>query len=134
MKAAKRMVPILLFISFALHGCALLVAGGLGAGAGAGVVAYVQGELKATYASPLNRTWEASLGALKDLNIMVTNTQKDATGGTIEAMKSDGTRVRLTLKSEAPDVTSVGIRVGTFGDEAVSKAINDRMAMRLGKK
>ncbi len=124
---------LLLGTSLMLQGC-LLLAAGAGAGAGVGSVAYIRGELQTTYAAPLDRTWNAALGALKDLQIPVHNTRKDALGGTIEATRADGSKVKLTLEPAGPGTTSVKIRVGTFGDEAASKAINGRIAEKLGTK
>lgn len=123
---------ILLFLLCAviiMQGCVAVV----GAGAGAGTVAYVRGELQTTYAASFNRTWEASLAALKDLGITVYNTQKDATEGDIEATKADGTKVKINLKPTGSDTTSVKIRVGIFGDEEVSKTISSQIFKRLGK-
>jgi hypothetical protein len=105
----------------------------IGAGAGAGTVAYVKGELQTTYAASFNRTWDASLAALKDLGITVYNTQKDATEGNIEATKADGSKVKLNLKPTGSDTTAVKIRVGIFGDEEVSRTISNQISKRLGK-
>jgi uncharacterized lipoprotein len=112
-----------------LQGCVAVI----GAGAGAGTVAYVRGELQTTYAASFNRTWEASLAALKDLGITVYNTEKDATEGNIEATKADGTKVKINLKPAGVDTTSVKIRVGIFGDEEVSRTISNQISKRLGK-
>lgn len=116
--------------SLALQGC-LVVAG---AGAGAGAVAYVRGELQTTYPAPLERTWEAALGALKDLQIPVHNAKKDALGGIIEATRADGSKVTLALETVGTNTTSVKIRVGLFGSEDASKAIHRKIAERLGMK
>jgi hypothetical protein len=112
-----------------MQGCVAVV----GAGAGAGTVAYVRGELQTTYAASFNRTWEASLASLKDLGITVYNTQKDATEGDIEATKADGTKVKINLKPTGSDTTSVKIRVGIFGDEEVSRTISNQISKRLVK-
>jgi hypothetical protein len=112
-----------------LQGCVAVI----GAGAGAGTVAYVRGELQTSYAASFNRTWEASLAALKDLGITVYNTEKDATEGNIEATKADGTKVKINLKPAGSDITAVKIRVGIFGDEEVSRTISNQISKRLGK-
>ena len=85
----RLMLAGVLAASLMLQGCLLLVLGA-GAGAGVGTVAYVRGELQTTYAAPLNRTWDAALGALKDLAIPVTTIRKDELGGTIEATGATG--------------------------------------------
>ena len=127
------MILVLIYMGLMLQGC-LLLAVGAGAGAGAATVAYVKGELKTTYAASLNRTWDATLSALKDLQINVRSSKKDATEGDIEATKADGTKVKIVLEPAGPDTTSVRIRVGTFGDEEVSRVINRQIASKLGVK
>jgi len=133
MRAMVGMILVLIYMGLMLQGC-LLLAVGAGAGAGAATVAYVKGELKTTYAASLNRTWDATLSALKDLRINVYSTKKDAIEGDIEATKTDGTKVKINLEPAGPDTTSVRIRVGTFGDEEVSRVINRQIASRLGVK
>jgi hypothetical protein len=133
MKAMAGMVLVLISMGLMLQGC-LLLAVGAGAGAGAATVAYVKGELKTTYAASLNRTWDATLSALKDLRINVYSSKKDVTEGDIEATKADGTKVKINLAPAGPDTTSVSIRVGIFGDEEVSRVINRQIASKLGIK
>ena len=120
---------LFLFSVLVLQGCVALV---VGAGAGAATVAYIGGELQTTQQAAFNRTWEASQGAMKDLEFKVNSSHKDATGGIIEAEKADGTKIKLKLKPEGTDTTSVKIRVGVFGDEDVSKLINRQISKRLG--
>ena len=133
MKKMFGIILVLFCMSFMLQGC-LLLAVGAGAGAGAATVAYVKGELRTTYAASLNRTWEATLSALKDLQINVRSSKKDATQGDIEATKADGTKVKINLEPAGPDTTSVRIRVGMFGDEEASRVINRQIASKLGVK
>ncbi|MBI3988615.1 MAG: DUF3568 family protein [candidate division NC10 bacterium] len=133
MESAKGIWLALLSVSLMLEGCTLLVAGAAG-GTGAGTVAYIKGELKATYAAPLNRTWEASLDALKALDIQVSRAEKDAAGGTIEARRADGTSVKLSVEPAGPDTTTVKVRIGTFGDQEASQAIHRQIAAHLGAK
>ena len=125
------LIMVLLSISFLLQGCAALVVGGAAAGAGVATVSYIKGELQTTYAASLNPTWEASMAALKDLEITVASIQKDATGGIIEATRADGTRVKITLSPAGPDTTSVKIRIGFFGDREASMAIHRQIESKL---
>ena len=133
MKAIIGIILVLFCMSFMIQGC-LLLAVGAGAGAGAATVAYVKGELRTTYAASLNRTWEATLSALKDLRININSSKKDATEGDIEATKADGTKVKINLEPAGPDTTTVRIRVGMFGDEEASRVINRQIAPKLGVK
>lgn len=124
-------ICLLLLCVILLQGC---VAAVVGAGAGAGAVAYIKGELQTTYAAPLSKTWDAAMSALKELEITVVTTQMDATRGTIEASRADGSRVKIDMKATGIDTTSVSIRVGILGDQAASRTINDKIAANLEKK
>jgi len=129
----KAIIFVLLSVSLMLQGC-MLLALGAGAAAGAGTVAYVKGELQTTYAASLDRTWNATLETIKDLDFRIIATQKDETEGDIEAKKIGGDKVRIVLSIAGPGTTLVKIRVGIFGDEAASRAISNRIASRLGGK
>ena len=133
MNMMKAIIFVLLSVSLMLQGC-MLLALGAGAAAGAGTVAYVKGELQTTYAASLDRTWNATLETIKDLDFRIIATQKDETEGDIEAKKIGGDKVRIVLSIAGPGTTLVKIRVGIFGDEAASRAISNRIASRLGGK
>lgn len=125
---------IVFVMSLMLQGCVPLVAAGVGAAAGAGAVAYSEGALDTTYAASLNRTWDATMGALKDAQLSITEQQKDEAHATIKARRTDNTPVTVSLDRAGANATTVKIRVGTFGDEEASRAINNRIAARLGAK
>jgi hypothetical protein len=126
----KAILFVLLTMSLGLQGC-MLLAVGAGAAAGAGTMVYFEGESQTAYASSLDRTWNASLEAVKDLNFRIIATQKKETEGNIEAKKMGGKKVRIALSIAGPETTFVKIRVGIFGDEMASGVIRDRIALRL---
>lgn len=112
----------------------MLLAAGAGAGAGVATVSYIKGELQSNYPASLDRTWEETLGALKDLDIKIVYTERNKVNGNIEGRKNDGTKIKITLFQETTGTTLVKIRVGVFGDDAYSRVINSRIASRLGIK
>jgi hypothetical protein len=120
----------LLSMSLLLQGCVLLAVGA-GAAAGAGAVAYIQGELQTDYSTPLDRTWEATLGALKDLGYDVISREKTESGGEIEAKKVGEDKVKINLSISGPGTTLVSIRVGIFGNEAISRTIQGKITSEL---
>ena len=61
------LVIILLFSS----GCAGVLWLGGGAGAGAGTIAYLKGELKSTEEASIDRTWQAAQKAIEELEFSV---------------------------------------------------------------
>lgn len=123
---------VVLGLSLMVQGCVPLVAAGAGAAAAAGTMAYVEGELDTTYAASLNRTWDATMAALKESQLRIVEQQKDIAHATITARRVDNAPVTVSLDQAGPNTTSVKIRVGTFGDAEASRVINRRIAARLG--
>ncbi len=111
-------------------GCAAvaLVAGG---GAGAGTIAYLRGELKSMEDAPLEQTYQAAQKAIKDLEFIVTSEQKDAFSAKLVARSATDKRVEVNLKELSDKLTEVRIRVGTFGDEALSRLILEHLKKHL---
>jgi len=131
MDGTKALLAVLLCLSVMLQGCVMLAVG-VGAAAGAGTVAYIKGELQMNYAAPLDRTWQASLDALQDLDYRINSSQRDGAEGEIEARQIGGDKVKVGLLVSGPGTTLVKIRVGFFGDEAVSRTVERKIASRLG--
>lgn len=125
-----RIVVSLLALAGLGAGCAV-VAVGAAAGAGAAGYAYVSGVLISTESATLDRTWNATLAAMKDLQFPVTSQRKDALQADLVARNAFDKRISIKLKKVAEQSTEVRIRVGTFGDEAASRAILEKIKKRL---
>ena len=107
-------------------GCLLFVAGAA-AGAGVGTYAYVSGELETSEAVKLSKAYNATLAAMKDLSYTVTEKQINALDGKVVARAAGDKRIQVTLKKTSDTVTRIDIRVGTFGDETLSRHILDKI-------
>lgn len=127
MKKLGIIILALVALAALLQGCAALVAGG----AGAGAVAYVKGEYRITYDAPLEKTWDATFQALKQMDITVYNSVKAGKEPRIEGTRKDGTNVRVAFETPSAEKTTVKIRVGKFGDEEASRAIDRRIYEEL---
>jgi hypothetical protein len=114
-----------------LAGCPVVLVGA-GAGAGVGTVAYVRGEHSQVHAAQYEKVWSAAVNALNQMNIRVIKTEKDSLGGTITARRADDTSVAVKVEPTGTDNATVRIRVGMFGDQAASEAIQARIAAALG--
>ena len=110
--------------SLLLTGCAALL---VGAAAGAGGVAYVQGELKVTESVSLAVAQRAAEKALTDLKLGIQKRQADGLSGVLEARTSGDQKVTVKTKRIADKSTEIGIRVGVLGDEAKSRQILNRI-------
>ncbi|MGH7428497.1 MAG: DUF3568 family protein [Candidatus Methylomirabilaceae bacterium] len=121
---------VLLAMAGLLQGCALFLIGG-GAAGGAAGVAYAKGEVEQVHAASYEKVWDATLRALRILNIPVSHTQKDQISAKATGAKADGTAVVVTVLPVTKDSTSVRVRVGNFGDQAESERIQGQIAVAL---
>ena len=132
MKKQKLLILVLLAASpFILTGCLAAAAVGGAAAAGAGTVAYIKGELKATEEATLNKTWEATVAAIDELQFLVVNKLKDNVSAELESKTADNKTVKIQLKRVTDNLTDISIRIGTFGDESLSRYILSKIEAKL---
>lgn len=106
-------------------GC-LVVAAGAGA---AGTVAYLRGDLEMEEAYNLETVYTATREAMEQLELPVLEgrTEKDALSATIVARDASDKRVTIKLKALSERMTTLSIRIGTFGDQTKSQMIYNRI-------
>lgn len=128
MKMILTSIIVALLAGFVLQGCATTHP------TGAASAVYSDGTLTANYDGNVFKTADATIAALKDFNMTVTNSRQDASGGRIDARRADGTAVSISLRALGSDVTVAGIAadtVGPFGDEEFSRAVSRKIEDRL---
>jgi hypothetical protein len=69
---------------------------------------------------------------LNSLDLVVGSKHVDALGGTIEARRGDGTPVKVRFKAEGERVTTIGVRVGTFGSRKASEQVHHAIRKQIG--
>lgn len=122
----KMIVGVVLIAgTMVLTGCAALFVGAAG-GAVAGAL-YVQGELKADVEATPQDIITATEKAFRDLIWKKETTAASAADGLATARTATGKEVKVTVIRETDDVSAVGIRIGTFGDENLSRLLYDRI-------
>lgn len=111
-------------------GCIALV---VGAGAGAGTFAYVNGYLSRTYQANYLKTYEACIGILEDLKQPVLEEKTDGTETTIKSERSDKTPMTITVKIIDPEWTEVSVRTGYIGvwKKEISEQFHEFLAERI---
>lgn len=112
----------LFYVFPALSGC-LAVA----AGAGAGVVAYVRGDLETTVANDYNAVVDATRGAIKTLEFTPTSDHKDAFKAELICRTALDKKVEISLTNAGKNLTHIKIRVGVFGNEEMSISILEKI-------
>ena len=114
----------------AAPGC-VVAAVGAAAAAGYGAYKYAKGELRNTESVSLDKAWSATQAGIKDLEFRVIEQAKDALEAKLVAVKVDNKEVKIHLESLDQASTSFSIRVGTIGDEEMSRRVMDAIRKHL---
>ena len=124
MKSLKVFLMLLSFLLFAMElaGCVALLVGGA---AGAGSVVYVKGQLKEDMSASVPAVHNASISALKDLNLPIIEDNHDKLSAKIKSKFADGQDVWIEIESVTAESSKITIRVGILGDERRSRQILD---------
>jgi len=103
----------------------------VGAAAGAGGVVYIKGNLEKNFDYPVKDVHQASLDALKALNIIVTNDDLERHSAKISAQYDDGKKIVITVKALTERASNLRIRVGYVGDEVKSETLLNQIENSL---
>ena len=110
-----------------LTGCVAMVAGA----AGAGTVAWVRGELESTLSAGYDKSTEAANLAVQQLQLVKISETKSGEDDVIIVRTAGDRKVRIRITRVADPNTKVRIRVGWFGDEALSLAVLEKIRANL---
>src|SRR6185369_6313260 len=91
------------------------------AGAGAGTVAYIRGELDASLSNNLDVVDGATNRAIEQLRFAKISESADAIARVITLRTAEDKKIEVKLTRTSDAVTRVRIRVGIFGDETLSR-------------
>ena len=105
-----------------LSGCIAVAAG-----AGASAVAYVRGELDTNLNYDYNKVVDSARSAIKELEFARVSENKDALKAVLVARTAMDKKVEITITNSGKKLTNIKIRVGLFGDEALSMSILDKI-------
>lgn len=68
---------------------------------------------------------------MKDLQFPIIKQSKDAVQGQFTARNATDTKIEINLKKVSKHTTEIRIRVGTFGDESLSRLILEKIRSHL---
>lgn len=108
-------------------GCLAVAAGA----AGAGAVAWVRGELDASIGNSLDAVDRATNRAAEQLKFVKIAESADALARVITLRTAEDKKIEVRLTRTTDTVTRVRIRVGTFGDESVSRLLLEKIQANL---
>jgi hypothetical protein len=124
-------------LALANGGCLALAAAGAAGGAAAAGYYYYRGRIYRDYPATLPDTRAALRASLTELGFPVLGEEADGEGAFVKTRTADDSTVRIyvdAVTSRVPadgPMTRVSIRVGAFGDEAVSVRILNQVGMHL---
>jgi len=99
---------------------------------GTNAAVYSQRKLYAVSSQDLNSVYKATVAALQQLEIEVTETAKDVFYAKVVGKVADGKTVTIRLEPGADNVTDLRIKAGTFGNKERSRVIYEKIQQNLG--
>ncbi|MDD5697109.1 MAG: DUF3568 family protein [Victivallaceae bacterium] len=105
----------------------------LGAGAGVAGTAYYEGKLTSTVKANPEQVQTATEAAFKEQNIKLTSSTSNTLEAKIVGKTAEDSTVTVTASLEKNGQSKVGIRIGTFGNQAMSEKIYAAIDRNLPK-
>ena len=111
-------------------GCIALV---VGAGAGAGTFAYVDGQLSRTYEASYQTTYDVCKSILADMKLSILEEETDGLQTTITSQRADETPMTVKVRIIDPEWTEVSVRTGYVGvwKKEISEQFHGFIAERI---
>ena len=123
----SRLVFCLVLWAFS-SGCVALAVGAAGGVAGA---VYVMGKLKDEVNDDVPAVHAATVAAMKDLDLKLSEDKADQVSAHLESEFADGKHVWIDLESIPENRTNLTIRVGLTGDEMRARKIHEAIKRHL---
>ena len=92
---------------------------------------YFQGALKALLEAPLPRVETVVKEVMEELDFVAIDVVSDKLKAEVRARMADGTRVKIRIDAEDFETTWIRIRVGTFGEQSISRQIYKHIQRQL---
>ena len=108
-----------------LGGCAapIVIASAAIPAVQAGTEAFVRGDLESAQIASMERVYTASLQALTDLKFTIISKRFGKNSASITAKELGGRHIDVSFERRSSEVTKTTIRVGVWGDQAISRLI-----------
>ena len=125
-KAAVTLVAMLTLSAVLLtSGCLVAAAGA------AGGVLYAKGDLESTLAATPAKIAAATEKAFVEMKISKTSAVSSDLDSQVIGRSATDKKITVTSKVKGDKVSSISIRVGTFGDKDISRALFDKIKKNL---
>ena len=120
------------FFLISACGAEVLVLGGI-VGSGAGTYYFINGELVTDYSAPFDKVWSACEKTVADMRGKEVEPKREIGTGSIYTV-IDEENVKISVNYKNKTMTSVGIRVGLFGNKLSSQLLHDKIYENIAKK
>jgi hypothetical protein len=94
-------------------------------------VAWIRGALEVNLDYPVEQVGHAATAAVTNLRFNTIVSRVDVVSAEVNAETAQGTDIDILIDKISDRITRVSIRVGAFGDEAVSRLILDEIQRNL---
>jgi hypothetical protein len=133
LKIKKRLLGLVMVL-FLISACGpeVLVLGGI-VGSGAGTYYYINGELVTDYSTSFDKAWNACEKTVADMRGKDVQPKREIGQGTIYTMINDD-NVKFSVTYKTKNLTTVGIRVGFFGNKLSEQLLHDKVYENIIKK
>lgn len=130
MNVVFRAVAVLVLVSLAAAQCGcLLVAAAAGTGA---TVAYVKGDLESTIEASPKQIAEATRAAMTALEMHVISGESSSVDAKVVGRTAADRKLTVVAKAGSGGSSTISIRAGTFGDDAIQARLLEEICRRLG--
>jgi len=119
------------FFIFSACGPEVLVLSGI-VGSGAGTYYYVNGEMVTDYNAPFDKVWGACEKTVADMRGREVEPKREVGMGTIRS-EINAENVIFNVTYKAKTQTSVGIRIGLFGNKLSAQLLHDKIYDNIAK-
>ncbi len=96
-------------------------------------ITYINRELVTDYSAPIDKVWSACEKTIADMRGKEVEPKREIGTGAIKAVINDES-VKFSVKYKSKDMTTVGIRVGIFGNKLSSQMLHDKVSENIAKK
>jgi hypothetical protein len=118
----------LLAVVLTASGCIAVL---VGAAAGAGGYAWVNGVLVKQFDQPVEDLYKATQTGIEELGLVTTEKQGDRLTAFVRAQFSDGNKVKVTINALTELRCEVRVRVGVFGNQTRSEMVLSKIEKNL---
>lgn len=122
------LASLAIVVGAALSGCIAVAAGAAGAGA---AIAYKLGKLETTLSADYPQVVKATQKSITKLEFTPMGERKDGVNAEFVARSALDKKVTINLTKMGDGLTKVEIRVDLIGDEALSRAVLEKIKANL---